>query len=966
MKNIINQTTAALLLSSLAFTSCSKNYSTTVYDSQSSGTNAEKVATTDKAQADYLAWKKLILSDEKNIALAEILSSTVASENRALVSGIVSSLTTAEVNDIITDVQKERNALGKSYLFRGNDYNQETELVRGSILNEGVSLSGTSFDSETTQLQIATFSYLKSKSLQEIYDSLNQAMDDSSKMIAQSMAVQIAQSEPQLASELEQAAAEASSKEDFSEKLKGSTAYLELADKTLRQSGLNTKEQLIVVSTGLIGGALYLELKDSKTFATLLAKYQEIKLKVEEVKKSIATINMAVAVISKNQNEAKASLDSFNKGLAGVQSGVKEAFDSAKSASESGDPVNGKKMAQFVYDKVIKGKDADESVSNASILSAQKKINDNIKQTSDAAAAMADNLSNIINAAHTISSTLGVTLPKDLEKALNTASKISAGVKLASTVVSGFMSGGVLSAVGLLGSSPVAGMLGLGGGPDKAVMAALGKINAKLDLVLDNQQKMMDIQIETIKMIKNLAVMIDEYHQKEMVAMAGLRDLSLVNLEIQKSVINQNIRTCEAMIDFKLKSYWGENNYIQKSKNGSTTTAIDFEKFYSQFDSLEKFRNFAKSSAENNFSKCQEAFSEAFGVDSTNENPILATYSTNGDNNLYTFQRNTYLPLVKLLTNWSGTNGSTNKILHIPMRQVSGMDIKDSALDRVDSSSASSVFSYNLENLLSSKSLERYLSSLLILYPVFEFDKGDWDKSLSDLVSSYYQNVSSDNVSSLSNDNTVSRGYYFMNNALDLIQSAIAQEALLAGEPIIPKMRSQIAKELFRNDQCTKVSSDLMNTKLKDAELDLGSERAVICSLRSNKLLMKNYLTYTAQKSISFALSLEKYKAAYEKKDFTTLALYFANEGISSSMFIANGDELSIRLPMDDEKIFADIVLPTMNQINLDVLVYSENMEHLLKMQKDTLSALIKLSPSQFRSTESREKYAEVLLLKNY
>ena len=285
MKNIINQTTAALLLSSLAFTSCSKNYSTTVYDSQSSGTNAEKVATTDKAQADYLAWKKLILSDEKNIALAEILSSTVASENRALVSGIVSSLTTAEVNDIITDVQKERNALGKSYLFRGNDYNQETELVRGSILNEGVSLSGTSFDSETTQLQIATFSYLKSKSLQEIYDSLNQAMDDSSKMIAQSMAVQIAQSEPQLASELEQAAAEASSKEDFSEKLKGSTAYLELADKTLRQSGLNTKEQLIVVSTGLIGGALYLELKDSKTFATLLAKYQEIKLKVEEVKK---------------------------------------------------------------------------------------------------------------------------------------------------------------------------------------------------------------------------------------------------------------------------------------------------------------------------------------------------------------------------------------------------------------------------------------------------------------------------------------------------------------------------------------------------------------------------------------------------------------------------------------------------------------------------------------------------------
>ena len=113
----------------------------------------------------------------------------------------------------------------------------------------------------------------------------------------------------------------------------------------------------------------------------------------------------------------------------------------------------------------------------------------------------------------------------------------------------------------LLSSGPIGSMLGLsGGGTDPSITEALGRMEGKLDLVLENQQKMIGMQIETIKMIKNLVVMIDEYHQTEMMAIADLRDLTIVNLEIGKAVKNQNIRICEVMIDYKLKAYWGNGS----------------------------------------------------------------------------------------------------------------------------------------------------------------------------------------------------------------------------------------------------------------------------------------------------------------------------------------------------------------------------------------------------------------------
>ena len=737
-----------------------------------------------------------------------------------------------------------------------------------------------------------------------------------------------------------------------------------MADEMFEYSGLNTKEQLAAVATGAVAAMLYLEIKGTKTFKDILKKYEELKPKSEEIKKNIESIKLAVAVIKKNKEDANQNLQDFNLGLSGVKTGIKETFDNAKAAIEGNDPINGKKMAQFIYDKVIKGKDADQKTANSSILAAQEQLNTNLKRTFDSAGKMADNLSNIITTTQTLSQTLGVSIPKDLQKALGSASKIATGVKMASTIISGFASGGILTAAGLIGSGPIGDMLGMGKSADSAVTESLGRIEGKLDLILGNQQKMIEIQIETVKMIKNLAVMIDEYHQQEMMAFADLRDLELVNLEIGKALLNNNIRTCEGMINFKLKAYWGNDSL----RNGSTTTGIDYEKFYSQFGSMASFRNFTKSSGEYNFSKCQEAFSEVFGSDSTNESPILSIFSTKDNENLYTFQKNKYLPLVKLLKNYSGVNGFSKKILHMPTREITGLDKKMEELTTTNSLGDGNAFSYNLENLISTKGLERYLSSLLILYPIFEFDKSDWDKTLPDLVTAYYTKLSSEFVSLNEKNSNVSRGYFFMNNALDLIHSSIAQEALLSGELVIPKIRTELAKIVFKNEKCTNATTEALGDKLKSAGFDSKADRDIICSLRENKLLMKNYLNYTIQKSISFVLTMDKYKEALETLDAETLVLFLNNEGVTKEMITKNSNgELKLHLPFGIDNIeFVEISLPTAEEVSSNVLVYSENMERLLKMQKDTISALVKLSPSQFRSSESREKFAQLLLFKNY
>ena len=937
-KNITHATTASLLLMSLTLGACGKNM-TTREVVMMPGTTSSQIANMQTSElSGHESWRRLILSNEKNIALAEILSATVAKENQAMVQELVSSLTTEEIKEIITQVKSEREVLRKSFLFRQNTQLEGTDLYRRSILEEDYKVA----DSEINQMTIATFSYLKSKSMEEIYKSFNTVIAENSKDIAQAMIQDIGTQNVSLAKELEVAVSESANAEEFSSKLAKSQSYLEKADEYFKYSGLNTKEQLMMIATGAVGAVIFAELKSTKTFGVLLKKYKDIQVVIKDVKEKIELVKMTVEIIKRDRDLVKASIKDLNSGLAGVKEGIQESIDQVKNSPDA----DSKKTAQFLYDKVIKGKELNKAEANASILASQKKISENLSKSFVAAGNMANNLESIVLVTQKLSSDFGIKLPAGLQKALATASKVAAGVKLASALVSGFMSGGVLTAVGALSSGPLGSMLGMGGGTDPQVMAALGRIEAKLDVVLENQQKMMEMQIETIKMIKNLAIMVDEYHQKEMIALAGLHDDNMINQELSKAKLNANIRRCESLIDLELKKFWGKDS--RNAFNGSVTTELDYSKFYSNFKTLNDFRKFARGATANDYAYCQDALSEAFGNTSTIDNPILSIFNSEDHENLFAFQRDTYKPLVGLLALTTENLGERKKVLHIPMSRVSDLDLKSTLLNSHDSLVTNNEFDYNFDSLLSTKSLERYFSSYAILYPVFEFDKSDWDKSLPELVETYYKNMSPTDGTSIEEkrDDNISRSYFFMSNALDFIQSAIAQEALLAGESLIPTIKAKYGASVLKDNGC---------------------ETALICAIRSNKLLMQNYLAYTIQKNITFVNTLEKYKAEMSSANpnLAVLSEYLNLKGAHANVLTLENQVVTISLKALSGKV-TKIPLPKAEIILEDRMLYSENMTRLLKMQKSAIAALVKLSPSQFRSVEDRVGLANLLLVKEF
>jgi hypothetical protein len=794
-KKMSHLSISVIIIFSLALSACGKN-ATTTNETIVNRSAENQLSTFANTQSSYEAWSKLLLSDEKNVALAEILAKSVANENKKLVQDLVSSLSNEEIESIIAQITSEKNALNKSFLFRQNNQLEGTDLFRNSILEEDFKIS----DSEANQMTIATFSYLKSKSLEEIYKSFNDVIEKNSKDVAQALIQDIALNNPALAVEIESAANDSFNAEEFSKKLIKSKAYLEKADEYFKYSGLNTKEQLVLVATGTVGAVIYSELKNNKTFISLLNHYKKIKLVILEVKEKVELIKLSVEVIKNDRDLIVASFKDFNAGLSGVKDGIKESTDRINDDSS----VDSKKTAQFLYDKIIRGKPLNKNETNPSLLDSQKKITENLAKSFAAAGTMANSLQSIINVTNMLSDNLGIKLPSNVQKALNTATKVAAGVKLASAVVSGFMSGGVLTAVGMLSSGPLGDMLGMSSGTDPQVMAALGRIEAKLDVVLENQQKMLDLQIETIKAIKNLAVMVDEYHQKEMIALAGLHDDNMISMELSRAKLNANIRRCESLIDFELKKFWGKDK--RNSFNGSITANIDYETFYKGFKSMNDFRKFARGATENDYTHCQDALSEAFGNTDTINNPILSIFNSEDDLNLFSFQRDTYKPLVKMLAQTKKNLGERKKILHIPMSKISDLDYKNDSLSssEIDTLSTDNEFDYNLDNLLSTKSLERYFSSYIILYPIFEFDKNDWNLSLQELVTIYYKNmIPSEGIFTEQNTlQNVSRSYFFMSNAIDLIQSAIAQEAILAGESLIPTIRMNLGSSILTNEEC--------------------------------------------------------------------------------------------------------------------------------------------------------------------
>jgi hypothetical protein len=445
--------------------------------------------------------------------------------------------------------------------------------------------------------------------------------------------------------------------------------------------------------------------------------------------------------------------------------------------------------------------------------------------------------------------------------------------------------------------------------------------------------------MDTMKMINDLALMIDEYHQKQMMALAELRNQNLVTHEMLKAGINSGIRQCEKMINFKISSVWKNYSYQKNNTYGIREISLIKSKVYENLNSLNDIHNMLNLT-ESSYSICQTALVDVFGGGPSHENPVISIFSNEKDEKLFVFQRDVYLPLVESLKYYAKSDNYAAMALHLPSKNFQTQKIKDQYV--ISASLASHDLDlYDLDSLISTKSLERYLAQLLILYPFMDVSKSDWSKDYKSIISSYFEN-------SFEGMNQNLKSHFYLTNALRLVQSSIAQEALLAGEPI---MRSLLltSGSLLNNEKCSVVKN--VNAPYL--------ETFYFCMLRKNNLLMKNFLMVLlnnkAQNDLNFA---SNYKIAYEQGNLNLLASLISQDIKSDRLqkrIEFEKAQLFISLPLDTENV--EVRLPTPEEMSEGKILYSENMDRLLNMQSAVLDALETVAPL-------RRNYGEMNLLK--
>lgn len=879
-----------------------------------------------KEQSDILALRTLLQSDVPNLALAELLARSISKEHQAELKSLIKDLSPEEASQIISKVQKDNNLVRNNYLFHGQTYGESSKF-KSSVLMDEESLRAHPFSAEN-QLMISTMAYIKNKALNDIIETYNAQAESLANELSLSVAKEIALKHANVAKEIEEAMS-TRSYEEVVKIIKDSKPVVEKIDIYFKTSELKENEQYLVILSGIIAGGIYVQIKNHKSFKNLSKEGSKVVSDVKEFHEKAKKLTCLVSTLAKHAESSAKNMKDLGDGISGARQDAVSLYEKIRSNGTGATDIHSRRIVDFLYKRVIKGEVAEPNSVNVSVLSKQISFNDNFKKSMQAASNLANNLNHIVATANGFAQLFKMKPSDKLLKVLDKAQKVNVVLQGMQSAVTGFASGGFLGAIGALSSGPVASLLGGGGSKSSAMLSEIGR---KLDVVIENQQKIMSMQIETMKMIKDLALMIDIYHQNEMTALAELRDYALVDLELSKAQLNKDIRSCERMINYQLSSVWKNMDFGREAFNSITNLDLINARFTSSINSLNDIRRFMVSVEEDGLKNCQSGIAEAFGGNSYEENPIRSIFSINSHSNLFAFQRDTYRPLLASLEYFAETSMLDSMPLHLPSKDMEGLKYKIPHINHAKDQ-ASSNENYDMTHLLSAKNLERYLGHLMVLLPVLEVDRDVWQMSYENIIGEYLKN-------SNSGQNQNVRSQYFLSNALKLTQSAIAQEALLAGEPILHKIHEKYMVDILSDKECDSIERE---------DVPFTDSISLFCSIRSNKLLMKNLVTYSlyseSQVKPEFFMA---YDLAYKTLDKAMLAKLL-NSNVSPERLVIvskENEEQEIILNVKNKlKQDVAIKLPRPDDLKKGKIIYSENMARLIKMHEIILNGLEKVAP---------------------
>ncbi len=873
---------------------------------------------------------KILSSHAPNIAMVELLGKTVPKEKRDEVKKMVASLSLDEVDKILRQVKIQNENIRKDALYHGQMY-EEMPFIQDSLKNELT----TNSSSMENLLKVSVYTYIKNKALDEIISAYDKKARDLTNELSEDIAFMIAQNKT-LAEKISKQTKELS-KEKVLKTIQESQEFVKKIDAYFKTSDLNQKEQYSLIVVGAIAVGIYMKIKDDSGFVHILSEGKKIVRDINDFKKKAEAAVLLVKTIGNHIDSTATNIRDLSEGMRDSADNIGQMIKNARLDLVNSGNVDSNRVADFLYTRVVMGKESNVSGKNLSILSQGKNLNESIRRSAEAAARIGANLDNILKSAETLAKLLKVGPNNDLHKVIRTASKVASVVSSVGSVMVGYATGGPFGAAVALSSRPM--MAGLMGGGDNKDSAMLEEISRKLDVVISNQKEMMKMQVETMNMIKNMALLIDQYHQTQMAALSELRDIGLISNEFEKLQANSGIRSCEQLVGYRLSSE--VRDYLKNPKHDFNINNVKLisTQFISSIKDLVSIRNITNSLEQDDFKECGDGISKAFGQETFMENPVRAIFSSDEKNNLLSFERDKYQPLLSTLTHFYSKTSLDSLPLHFPSSDLKMLKAKTNFMIGLINSGDSHNEIYDIDNLISVQALERYLTSLLILHPLLELDKADWANSYEDVVSTYILRTQ---------DRT--RSGYFLRNALKITQSAIAQESILAGEPLLNHLLP-LKSDMFSDRKC---------------------EDKFWCAIKSNTLLMKNFVMYILDHQNDLSPDfLAKYESAYLNADLVSLAKFLSprlnearlkvikNNAGSDIVLLVNGSEDTAAV----NDIIVSVKLPSPDALKEGKILYSENMARLILMQDLIIEHLEKVSPVD--RIHGQENLSNLLLVAN-
>lgn len=855
-------------------------------------------------------WVKLFDSDHPNFALAELLTPWLWTLDKKNMAAIKARTQTIDPESTAaSELQKSLLQMKFKMIMGDRSYIQDEVLLKNSVFSQYTRLE--SEGAFNLQIRLQTAAEAQAEAYKKVTAAFNEKVKANAKEISRDV---VSNLNPQAISEIN-----STKNKDPKVAIQEIYQILKKWDKRLDAYEFAKEDEHKLLLYGYIAAELYEHLKTNSTIQDIVKGVQQI----QEINKKVKEFRAVLTAMDQYQDNMAQGWKKMKDGMTGIKQDIEDnAVWNIDLKTELTEQTK-KDSVAFITDLLL-GKKPDGKTDGKSILSGGEKINKNAKMFFEGAGATANAVDNLISGTRVIADTLGIELDPGIEDALNTAQKITQGVKIAEQVATAFSSDGLMGAFGALaGSGGASLMLGPVGAGAMAMgqmqmNAELGKINSRLDKVIETQKEILRLQKETLAKLEDLSHKLDEYHNQQMLAIDGVKQEVLNNRKAIRDIINEKFNKCTSLV-----------NRINSSIDMPLTTSLDAISAATTRAGLAKalanptVRTALVSEFNTtvSFQGCGEALTNAFSHRAIANTPLSgAIYGLSHKVTPLEVKDTFYDPALKLLASTYPKKTVENMALHLPVADFSNLEKKSVYWKRNIKESANSL-SAEMSEVVSVYALENYVGALLSLYPLVTISANSWTN-----IPSVTENAWNGTIAGGQKQN---QSQFMLKSAMNTINLAIAQQSLMAGEPILPQLAEKFEDIVTEPTDCT-------------------ANKSNYCFVRQNQIMAKNVLNYFLYLRVQDPAFAAAYSQAY--KNSSADELY----KILGPKFLGKlASQAGVKLVWLAENNVT-VELPSPEALAKQLISYPPELPILVKLQEKVADELTKVTPNKLSAPEQQ------------